>query len=234
MKGLLYCNFMLNKKWFLFSGIVAALGAAVGAVLLNVLDMEENAQLIGTTIFFFELVAMLLCPEWTGRQLESNLKSRFTNYTLSSPVSHNMFVLTELVQNVISTAIGFVMCLAMRGIICIFDNSFWDVSHLKLLGGMAIFVIMFDFALTPLAIKLKSSEKAGAVVGLVAGFGIVLPIMLIAKMTSPDGDTAGLLNSLLTFIGKPWFAPVFIGACVVLTAVFYAITYHTVKKGDVC
>ncbi len=169
MRGLLYCGFTLNKKWFLFSGIVAAVGAAVGAVLLNVPDGEENAQLIDTTILLFELIAMLLCPEWTGRNLDANLKNRFANYILASPVSRNSFVLTELIQNFICTATGFVMCLAMRGIICIFENSFWDTNHLKLLGGMALFVIVFNFALTPLTIKLKSSEKAGALVGVIAG-----------------------------------------------------------------
>ncbi len=235
MKGLLYCNFTLNKKWFLISGIVAAVGVAVGAVLFNVMGGdEESLKLINSLMLLFELVAMLLCAEWTGRNLDANLKNRFVNYTLASSVSHNAFVLTELIQNVICTVIGFVMCLGMTGILCIFDGSFWNVDTLKLLGGFALFVAVFDFSLIPLTIKFKSSEKAGAVVGLIAGFGIVCPMIVWYRMSHPDDNSYDMLNVITPLTDKAWFAPVYFGVCAALIAIFSAITYHTLKKGDVC
>lgn len=235
MKGLIYGDFTLNKKWFIMAGIIAAIGAAVGGVLVNVLDDSPDAvTLIDNTLFLFEIFPLVLCIEWLGRNLERHIKSRFADYALSAPVSKGKFVLTELTQNALSLVIGFAMCLALRGIVCIFDGSYWSVDHLKMLAGLVLFMFVFDTALIPLVIKLKSDEKAGMVIGLITGFGIVFPLVTWFKVTHKEDTMGQLLKIITELINKAWFFPAYIGVCAALSAVFCAVTYHMLKKGDVC
>ncbi len=229
MKGILYGNFLLNKKWFLWAGIAAVLGTAICAVSFLVLG-EENAQLVSDLLLYVEIVVLAFCDEWAGRNFENNIKCRFTDLTLAGGITKNTFVLSELLNNVISIGIGFLMCCAMRGVLCIFDGAFWSLGHLRFLTGFSLAVGALDFALLPLVINLKSAEKAGLIVGLIAGFGIVLPLIAVINV-----QTGGHFEEvLMKVVGADWFFPAVVGACVAVYAIFYAVLLHRVKRGDVC
>lgn len=230
MRGLLYCNFLLNRKWFLAAGITAVLCTAACAVLAVVLgDAPEYKQLIGSTFILTEVVVLAVCEEWLARNLERNIKCRFTDLTLAGGISKNTFVLSELVTNVIAITIGFAMCMAMTGVMSAVDSSFWSVENVKILTAFTLLIGAVDWIMLPLVIKLKSAEKAGMTTGLIAGFGIVFPIVVAFNLNEMN-----LMETLMKLLAKPWFFPVFIGACAALYAVFYAIMLRRVKKGDVC
>lgn len=232
MKGILYGNFLLNRKWFLWAGITAALGTAVCAVLLFVLDNDpENMSLICNIFIFLQIVVLALCEEWLARNLEANIKCRFTDYTLAGGISKNKFVLSELVKNVLAMGIGLAMCLAMLGVMCLLDGSFRDIGFVEFLVIVSVLVSVVDWVLLPLVIKLKSAEKAGIVVGLILGFGIVMPIMTVFRMFDNE---LNLLDIIMNAIASKWFFPASIGVCAALYAIFYAIILHRVKRGDVC
>lgn len=232
MKGLIYGDFTLNKKWFIIAGVFAAISAAVGAVLINVMGGDpEGVNLINNLMLLFEIVPIVLCLEWLGRNLEANLKNRFANYALSA-VSHNTFTLAMLMDNILTTVAGLAMSLAVRGIMSAFDSSYWTTDHVKLMCGIALFMGAFEFILVPLVIKLKSAEKAGMIVGLTAGFGVIFPIMLVFE--AKNGNLSALLPKICEIVAKDWFIPAFIGGCAAVYALAYVLLITRIKKGDVC
>lgn len=150
MKGLLYESFLLNRKWFLIAGIIGMLGTLVSVLLIS----TSNSNFMGVANILFitsETIAVILCAEWLDRHLEKDLKCRFVDVTLAAGISKNMFVLSELVKNLLTIAIGFVMCLAMNGIVFAAEKiigleiPFWNVFYIKLALIMALLVGIIDF-----------------------------------------------------------------------------------------
>lgn len=232
MKGILYGNFLLNRKWFLAAGITAVLSTAACVVLMSVLDKSpENTQIIDNLFIMMEIIVLALCGEWHARNLEQNIKCRFTDYTLAGGISKNMFVLSELLKNLITVVIGFAMCAAMSGVMSAFDSSFWSIDDIKLLIAATLLISVVDWVLIPLVIKLKSAEKAGVVAGLVLGFGVLIPLDLIFEAS---GSNVNLFSALIDLFNKDWFFFAFLGGCAALYAIFYAIILRRVKWGDVC
>ena len=230
MKGLLYESFLLNRRWFLASGIMAALFTAAFSLVLSYTEKDpEIANTLGMIYIFVALMVMVFCSEWTSRHLENNIKCRFADITLAAGISKNTFVLAEFLKIIISTAIGFAMCMAMTGIISIFESGFFSSDKVKLLSALAVFGILTEWAIVPLVIKFKSSEKAGIILGLIVGLGIMLPLVLIFSR-----DLENVPVKLMTLLNKKWLFPAFLGACAALYAVVYAITLRLVKRGDVC
>lgn len=240
MRGLLYESFLLNRKWFLVAGIVAVLGTFVCVLLIS----GSNPNLMGIANILFivsETLTSVLCAEWLDRNLEKDLKCRFVDVTLAAGISKNMFVLSELVKNLITISIGFVMCLAMNGIVFAADKiigsevPFWDVFYIKLALVFALFVGIIDFVAFPLIINLKSAEKAGLIIGLVFGFGIIMPLMLVYFYLNPEsGETHPFLEATYKFLDAPYFLPAVLGVAALIYAIFYVITLKRVKWGDVC
>lgn len=242
MKGILYEGFLLNRKWFLAAGIIAALGTLTCAAMIAVSD--KDPVLTGTTNVIFIVVLALttvMCAEWLDRHLESNLKCRFVDVTLAGGISKSGFVMSLMLENLITTAISFLMCLAMNGVMFVTDKAvggevpFWDVFYIKLAVLLALFAGIVDFISLPLVIELKSAEKAGLVIGIIFGFGIVLPGMIIYNYLNPEPGKFGVfLEMIYKFLDAPYFYPAVIGAAAVIYAVFYVITLNRVKRGDVC
>ena len=229
MKGLLYESFLLNRRWFLASGVMAALFTAAYSLMLpNAGSDPEIANTLGMMYIFIALMVMVFCSEWTSRHLENNIKCRFADITLAAGITKNTFVLAEFLKIVISVTAGFAMCMAMTGIISIFESGFFSSGKVKLLSALAVFGILTEWAIIPLVIKFKSSEKAGLVLALI-GLGIMLPLVLIFGK-----DMEEIPAKLMTLFRKKWLYPAFLGACAALYAVVYAITLRMVKRGDVC
>lgn len=227
MKGILYGKFLLNKSWFIASGIVAVIGTALCAVINGFVPDDSGVPAMLLT--GVQLVALALMTEWLGRDLEANIKCRFTDMTLAGGISKNMYVLTELVKNLLTIAAGASVCVIMQLVMNIFDNNILSWESVKTLLLFTLFIGAFEFALNPLIINLKSAEKAGLLFGLVLGFGIILPIMAVSGALEYD-----IVAYILKVSSSPWFAPAVAGLSAVIYALFYLVLLRRVKKGDVC
>ena len=228
MKGILYGNFLLNKSWFIASGIVAVLGTVLCA-LCKILIPTTSSEFLMVLFGGVQLVTFAILTEWLGRNLEANIKCRFTDMTLAGGISKNMFVMTELVKNLLTIALGLAVCLLMQLVMNVFDNSFFTWERIKLLLLLVLFVGAFEFAMNPLIINLKSSEKAGLLFGSVVGFGIVCPLIAVSRFFEYN-----LLPDIYNVIISPLFTPAFVGFCAAVYVLFYFILLRRVKKGDVC
>lgn len=237
MKGMLYESFLLNRKWFLAAGIVAVIGT-VATIILLALGLADFANIV---LIFGEAITLGVVCEWVDRHLENNLKCRFVDVELAAGISKNMFVMFELMKNLITIALGFVMCIAMNGIIFAaekiigLETPFGDAFYIKLAVVVALFMGITNFISVPLTINLKSAEKAGMLIGLLFGFGIVMPLSMVYFSSNPDPDERiPVLEMIYKFFDEPYFFPVVIGAAAVIYAIFYVITLKRVKRGDVC
>ncbi len=230
MKGLLYGNFVLNKIWFIVAGIVMVVGVAVTAVLYNI-DPDSGVAQFGLMIT--ELFVIATCVEWLGRNLESNLKSRFADYALAGGISKGQFVTSELLKNLISAGIAFVMCIVTQLVLSVFDRGLFSLENVRNVALIALFVGAVEWICVPVVINLKSAEKAGLLVGIVLGFGIVLPVLAVGNtLLSEKGETMGEFVMRLAF--EPWFGWAVVGVCAAIYAIFYFVLLKRVKRGDVC
>ena len=231
MKGILYGNFLLNKKWFIAAGITAVLGtAACAAVKLFIPDDETG--LAETLLIGLQMIVIATIIEWLGRNLEANIKCRFADITLAGGISKNAFVMSELLKNVISIGIGFVMCIIMQLVMSVFDKSFFTIGTVKTMAVLAVFFGAIEWCVNPLIIDFKSAEKAGLVVGLVLGFGLVMPVMIICNVFVEE--TESLVSGFFRLLSGDWLPLIVLGSSAALYAIFYLALLGRVKKGDVC
>lgn len=226
MKGILYGNFLLNKKWFVAAGITAALGTVLCALLVKL--VPDNGGVAAMLFLGLQLMVVTITMEWLGRNLEANIKCRFTDVTLAGGISKNMFVMSELLKNLITIGIGLLICVIMQLVMNIFSSGFFTLETVKTMAVIALFIGAIEWVVNPLVIALKSAEKAGLLVGIVLGFGIVLPLMAIGNYFSYIYMGESAVSVLIRMLsGSPLIV---VGISAVLYAVFYFVLLARVKK----
>lgn len=230
MKGILYGNFLLNKKWFIAAGITAVLGTAFCAFFVSL--VPDNEGVVAMLFLGLQMVVFAVMLEWLGRNLEANIKCRFTDITLAGGISKNMFVMSELLKNVITAGIGLAVCILMQLVMSVFDKSFFTLETVKLMALMTLFASAIEWTVNPLTINLKSAEKAGLVVGLVLGFGVVMPVMVICNVISGAGET--FVSGFFKLLNGGWLPLIVVGISAAAYVIFYFVLLARVKKGDVC
>lgn len=231
MKGILYGNFLLNQKWFIAAGITAVLGTAFCAFWLKLVP-NDTTGVPGVLFSGVQMAVIAILMEWLGRNLEANIRCRFTDMTLAGGISRNTFVMSELLKNLISIGIGFVMCVIMQLVMSVLDKSFFSFESVKVLAVLALFAGSVEWTINPLTVNLKSAEKAGLVVGLVLGFGVILPVMIVCNTFTEETDS--LINGFLKLLSGEWMPLIVVGISAALYAIFYFALLARIKKGDVC
>lgn len=232
MKGLLYASFLLNKGFFIAGGIATAVCTAVGILMMNLGgDSPESMAFVQSCLVLLPLVPMATFCECLARDLEKNIKSRFADYTLAAGISKNRFVLTELCKNLSVLAVcGVTGCLMML--------IFMAVNSLMISGSLfvsmaivAVICCTVEWLCIPLVISMKSAEKAGLVVGLLIGFGVAIPVMIVSNILESEESFFVLILNLM---GKPWLPLAVLGICAAVYALVYWAVLCRVKRGDVC
>lgn len=230
MKGILYGNFLLNKKWFIAAGITAVLGTAFCAVFASLVpDVGDAAAVMFIGLQFIVVTIMM---EWLGRNLEANIKCRFTDITLAGGISKNMFVASELLKNLITMGIGLAVCVVMQLVMSVFDRSFFTLETVKMVLVNVAFCGAIEWTVNPLTINLKSAEKSGLVVGLVLGFGVIMPVMIAYNIFAEETET--FVSVFFRLLAGGWLPLIMIGFSVALYVIFYFVLLARVKRGDVC
>lgn len=230
MSGLLYSSLLRNRGFIIGTAVYSVIAAVVGVVLIYLSrSYSDIAPVLTILVNILPLISIVLALEGVDRELENSLKTRFANYALSAVTPRN-FIMTELLKNFCFSAYGTVMGMLMLAIFALADASaFPDVGFLFRLYPMAgILSGLIQWVMMPLVIKFKNAEKAGMVVGLIIGFGTVLPINLIQAKT--DGGFEIDIKSLIT----PVPTAVFLLAVVLIYALFYVLLVRRVERGNIC
>lgn len=230
MRGLLYSSLLRNRGFIIGTAVYSVIAAVVGVVLIYLSrSYSDIAPVLTILVNILPLISIVLALEGVDRELENSLKTRFANYALSAVTPRN-FIMTELLKNFCFSAYGTIMGMLMLAIFALADASaFPDVGFLFRLYPMAgILSGLIQWVMMPLVIKFKNAEKAGMVVGLIIGFGTVLPINLIQAKT--DGGFEIDIKSLIT----PVPTAVFLLAVVLIYALFYVLLVRRVERGNIC
>ncbi len=227
MKGLLYASAVLNKGWFYGAGAAALLGTVVG-VILQVLSQNGTSGFSAERILLiFPLIPALVLTEFLGRDLERSLKCRFTDYAMAA-VSKSTVALTELVKNLLCAIISIIITSAM--LLC-YKLVGANISLGDFVGMWEIILLAYaiEWMIIPLTVNLKSAEHAGLLVGIILGFGIVFPVLLIGNIITQEYD---FLSVFIRILETPvWIVLPVTAAVYVL---FYIILLKRLKRGDVC
>lgn len=228
MKGLLYTYSLLNKTYFIIAFVFFTLATAVAAILFGTSDDPAIVFTFSTMTMIFALLCPILLMEPVTRDLEKNIKSRFLNYSLTG-ITRKQFMLTQLVINVGSCIIGAVLMLLHYFIVNLASPDAYSLQHL---GIMALFIMLsgiMEWVMIPLVIKLKSSEKAGAVFGFVLGFGVILPLTWFLFSKEKSGEIADPFSFI-----TPELMLIALGVTVAIYIIGWLIISKRVGKGDLC
>ncbi len=213
MKGILYGNFLLNKKWFIAAGIAAVLGTAFCAFFVSL--VPDEAGVVATVL---QLVVIAIIMEWPGRNLEANIKCRFTDITLAGGITKSTFVTSELLKNVISIGIGLGMCMVMQLAMSVFDKSFFTLETVKLIAVMAVTMGALEWTASPLVIHFKSAEKAGLLMGLIFGFGLVLTMITFCTIFTEEKET--FVSGFFSLLSGNWLPLIIVGISAAIYVIF--------------
>ncbi len=227
MKGLLYASAVLNKGWFFGACAAAVLGTVVG-VILQILAQNGTVGFSPERILLiFPLIPVLILAEFLARDLERSLKCRFTDYAMAA-VSKSTIALAELVKNLLCAVISIIVASAM--LLC-YKLAGADFSIGDFVGMWEIILLAhaIEWTIIPPTVNLKSAEHAGLLVGIILGFGIVFPVLLIGNIITQEYDFLSVFMRLLE-------TPVWIvlPVTVAVYALFYVILLRRLKRGDVC
>ncbi len=232
MKGMLYSSLLYNRGFIKGAGIYTAAAAVAGVVLIFISDMffPGYSPAIAMLLSIMPLISIGIAVEGIGREMESSLKSRFTNYALSA-VSPRKFAVTELLKNLILTAYGTTLSMLMAGIFhalganlfrTLGDNDIINY-YFAIIPLVGIAFSLLEFGIIPLVIKFKSAEKAGLVVGVIIGFGLVAPIEFFT-------DRLPSIDDILQFP----IASCVIVLFILLYALFYLLLEKRLERGNLC
>ena len=230
MRGLLYSSLLRNRGFIIGTAVYSVIAAVVGVVLIYLSrSYSDIASVLMFLLPVFPLISVVLALEGVDRELENSLKTRFANYALSA-VTPRQFTMTELLKNFCFSAYGIVMGMLMLAFYALIDADVLPDTGLlfRLYPMVGILIGLVQWVMLPLVIKFKNAEKAGMVVGLIIGFGTVLPINLIQAKT--DGSFRIDIKSLIT----PVPTAVFLLTIVLIYALFYALLVRRVERGNIC
>ena len=225
MKGILYHYFLDSRVFFIGSVICLAASAALGLFCLNVFARDPHALSVLRSMILPPLgliIAVIAC-EGGARYIEKLQKTHFLNHVLSSRVSKGGFTLSLLVINLLSHVFGTALMFLLFAVLGLADGGFLSPDLFLEMGFLMLFVGAVDLALYYSTMLLKSAEKGGLVIGLIIGFGIMLPGVLLLED-----------EEILTGLGNLSSDPIVWLVCVGLYAVFCLLIWLRLKRGDVC
>ncbi len=227
MKGLLYASAVLNKGWFYGAGAAALLGTVVGVILQALSQNGAPGFSAESVLMLLPLIPALILSEFLGRDLERSIKCRFTDYAMAA-VSKSTVALTELAKNLLCAVISIIIASAM--LLC-YKLAGANISLGVFVGMWEIILLAYsiEWMIIPLTVNLKSAEHAGLLVGIILGFGIVFPVVLIDNIISGGEDFTGVFMKLFEI--PDWIVLPVTAAIYVL---FYVILLKRLKRGDVC
>lgn len=225
MKGILYHYFFESRAFFIGSVICFAASAALGLFCLNFFAEDpQNLSVLRSIIFpFLGIIIAVIACEGGARYIEKLQKTHFLNHVLSSRVSKGGFTLLLLVINLLSHVFGTVLMFLLFAILGLADGGFLSPELFLQMGFLMLFVGAADLAVYYPTMLLKSAEKGGFVIGLIVGFGIVLPCMLLLED-----------QEVLIGLGNLSSDPIAWLVCAGIYAVFCLLIRLRVNRGDVC
>lgn len=230
MKGMLYSSLLYNRKFIKGAGIYTAAATVVGVGLIYISSMfPEYSPSIGILLSIMPLISIVIALEGVDREMESSLKIRFTNYTLSAVTPHK-FAVNELLKNLTLTVYGTVLSMLMAVIFQVVGPGLFNsamIDHIfTVIPMVGILCSLIEFGIMPLVIKFKSAEKAGMLVGVIVGFGIIFPVGILMNHRPSMDD-------ILSVVQFP-ILPCVIALFILLYALFYLLLEKRLERGNLC
>ncbi len=231
MKGLLYLFGINNKGGWLLTAVTFVVLAVMGASVMVQLQTDEGitglAAILALTLPF---VIGIFPGEIILRDIEKNLKSRFTAYTLAA-MTREDFVKVELVKNLVALLMSVVLDLLMLLIFYVTGGSSL-IDGSVVLGQIMMMVVgaALNWVAVVPTIIFKNQDIAGLVIGLPMGIAIGCAGVASIAAEEVAQVTMSILMWMFTLGGQIVFWAVTVGIYVL----FSYLLLRKVKGGDVC
>lgn len=229
MKGMIYLSLIMNKAYIIAAAIVFAASSVLNIILVKLAGSNLVIEaILSGVIIIVPIIGIVALFEGLGRNAEKYIKCRFFNVMLSG-MTPIRYATVNMVEHLIYLAAGLVFIFGTLGITAL-TGFVINEFQIKSLVAVTVLFSLVDRIVMTLTLKIGSAEKAGLIVGLIVGFGLVLPIMLLNDTISE----AGIALDFQEIITNNFVFFCFLGAAAVIYALDYYIEYRIVKRGDIC
>lgn len=177
MRGILYNSLIQNKQKYLASAIITAAFGIFGGILLSKIRTVELAAIIMPIILILAILFIpVICMDGIPKKTEKMIACGFTKYILTSGVSKLKYTLSNIVENIATTAYCYGLCAAFFGILKSVETDFVPVSFFKSLLLLMLFLGSVTELMNTATFFTKSAEKAEISVAALLALGIGIAI----------------------------------------------------------
>lgn len=220
MKGLMYNSFIQMKNSYIAVAVTWLVFMITGA-LLHAFSKESLFiyPILDAMTIFLPMFCTVIATNGNPRKTESMLKCGFTKYTLTSGVTHKVFVITELAEMLINIILGFGVSAAGLSIYKLMGIHVEMVFSVRFAIVFSLAAVILQFTANAVTFFLKNAEVA--ILCVFFACGILFAIFFSDNILSGENTVIVLDNKL-------------VGICAAVTAAVLmidsAVIYLKLKK----
>lgn len=215
-----------NSKIYFIGALIVAVIACAFPVALSTISgsYKELDETLSFIPLFVIIVAMSIPGESLSKNIENNMKCRFASLTLCG-VTPKAFATGELLKNLIGMGMSAVLG-AIPAFICVAVNGeMWDYDIFRIGLLLLLLIYSIDWIAIPLELKIKSKEKSGLILGIIA-----VAIGAVGFFAVENGCGA-YIQELLLGNSLSWLWCV--AFCLALYPIGWLLIFLKARKGDI-
>ena len=245
MKGLIYKDFVLSKKYYIMAFIYSFMFALIAALVRlsmicgNLAHDEEVLNSLGRNIYvlrYIPCLVFLFAFSVDGGALYSDFNCKWVRFCNTTSLKEKNITAAKMLSITISETVAFIISLIYVTIFGGIGGSIPDLGILRNLTAMYLIVLGVSFvniALCYAFMKKQTVEliftAVGSIVGIVFSFLMILKLNTID--TSEDFDLLDFFRSEYGWI-KVYLLPIALAFVTIMAVVCYYVSVKVLQRRE--